>query len=105
MAWGLALRPNSTRCVAKKQKVVFVLFPLGQKEKKALVSVHRSGFKIGAVMFLGFVCFGNLSFLKDISCSYLEPDQISHTQSMVAKRGRTNRANVHKKKLFKTQRG
>ena len=25
----------------------------------------------------------------------LEPDQISHTQSMVAKRGRTNWANVH----------
>ena len=25
----------------------------------------------------------------------LEPDQISHTQSMVAKRGLTNRANVH----------
>ena len=25
----------------------------------------------------------------------LEPDQISYTQSMVAKRGRTNRANVH----------
>ena len=25
----------------------------------------------------------------------LELDQISHTQSMVAKRGRTNRANVH----------
>ena len=25
----------------------------------------------------------------------LEPDQISHTQSMVAKRVRTNRANVH----------
>ena len=25
----------------------------------------------------------------------LEPDQISHTQSMVAKGGRTNRANVY----------
>ena len=25
----------------------------------------------------------------------LEPDQISHTQSMVAKRGHTNQANVH----------
>ena len=25
----------------------------------------------------------------------LEPDQISHRQSMVAKRGLTNRANVH----------
>ena len=25
----------------------------------------------------------------------LEPDKISHTQSMVAERGRTNRANVH----------
>ena len=25
----------------------------------------------------------------------LEPDQISHTQSMVANRGLTNRANVH----------
>ena len=38
----------------------------------------------------------------------LEPDQISHTQSMVAKRGLTNRANVHThyvKKLFKTQHG
>ena len=25
----------------------------------------------------------------------LEPDQISHTQSMVAKRGLTNQANIH----------
>ena len=35
----------------------------------------------------------------------LEPDQISNTQSMMAKRGRTSRANVHVKKSFKTQRG
>ena len=33
----------------------------------------------------------------------LEPDQISHTQSMVAKRGLTNRANV--RKSFKAQHG
>ena len=36
----------------------------------------------------------------------LEPDQICHTHSMVAKRGRTNRAYVHIpkwKKSFKTQ--
>ena len=30
-----------------------------------------------------------------MSMRLLEPDQISHTQSMVAKRGLTNRANVH----------
>ena len=39
----------------------------------------------------------------------LEPDQICQTQSMVAKRGLINQANVHThtcvKKLFKTQRG
>ena len=39
----------------------------------------------------------------------LEPDQISHTQSMVAKRGRTNWANIHTptdvKKSYKTQHG
>ena len=37
-----------------------------------------------------------------------EPHQISRAQSMVAKRGRTNRANVHTpyvKKSFKTQHG
>ena len=35
-----------------------------------------------------------------------EPDQIFHTQSMVAKRGLTNQANVdpYVKKSFKTQR-
>ena len=39
---------------------------------------------------------------------WLEPDQISHVQSMVAKRGLTDRANVHTplwKKSFKTQHG
>ena len=38
----------------------------------------------------------------------LEPDQIPHTQSMVAKRGLTNRATVHTpfvRKSSKTQRG
>ena len=35
----------------------------------------------------------------------LEPDQISHTQSMVAKRTLTDRPNVHVKKSFKTPRG
>ena len=38
----------------------------------------------------------------------LEPDQISHTQSLVAKRGLTNQANVHTpvcKSCLKTQHG
>ena len=33
----------------------------------------------------------------------LEPDNISHTQSMVAKRGRTNRANVHNTPMWKSR--
>ena len=39
---------------------------------------------------------------------FLEPDQISHIQSMVAKRGLTNQANVHTpmmNKCYKTQHG
>ena len=38
----------------------------------------------------------------------LEPDQITYTQSMVAKRGLKNRANIYTpicEKLFKTQHG
>ena len=33
--------------------------------------------------------------IHDLNTRLLEPDQISHTQSMVAKRGLTNRATVH----------
>ena len=51
------------------------------------------------------ICGYGLIFTKIIS---QQPDRISHTQSMVAKRGRTNRANIHTpyvKKSFKTQNG
>ena len=66
------------------------------------------------MLFFVVICFPFL----DNQCVYihvymckrlLERDQISHTQSMGSKRGRTNRANVHTKiymkKSFKTQRG
>ena len=48
-----------------------------------------------------------MKYVIHVFMRLLESDQISHTQSMVAKRGLTNRANVHTsvKKFFKTQRG
>ena len=47
-----------------------------------------------------FCIFYDVPFNASVNTWYmytqlLEPDQISHTQSMVAKRGLTNRANVH----------
>ena len=46
-----------------------------------------------ALYFLGNLFFLPTSEIRDTRL--LEPDQISHTQSMVAKRGHTNQANVH----------
>ena len=51
------------------------------------------GFKIGAVTRYFQVFWG-----QPVKYAYtwlLEPDQISHTQSMVAKRSRIDQANVH----------
>ena len=39
---------------------------------------------------------------SEICDTSLEPDQISHTQSMVAKRGHTNRSYSYAKRSFKT---
>ena len=67
--------------------------------KKSPVSGHRSASKL--VRWRAFIYFGNLIFLptSEIHDTWyawlLEPDHISHTQCMVAKRGCTNRANVH----------
>ena len=36
-----------------------------------------------------------VNYVEHMYTQLLEPDQISHRQSMVAKRGLTNRANVH----------
>ena len=63
---------------------LFYKFVLGQT-KKSPVSNYRSASK--SVRWRVFFNF----FLTQ----WLEPDQISHTQSMVAKRGLTNWANVH----------
>ena len=55
-------------------------------------------FKFIYFLFLYFlqIFFGELVKYTCDTCTWLlEPDQISHTQSMVAKRGPTNRANVY----------
>ena len=59
--------------------------PLGQKSLRFLV-----GFKVGAVTRLLFFFFSFFLPTSEI-CILL----FSHVQSMVAKRGRTNWANIH----------
>ena len=50
----------------------------------------------GVVVVIIIIFFGNQwNMWYRCNTRLLEPDQISHTQSMVAKRGLTNRANVH----------
>ena len=72
------------------------------KNKMSLVSGHRSASKLVRWrIFFFFWGGGPIFFLPtsviDDKCykRLLEPDQISHTQSMTAKRGRTNQENVH----------
>ena len=65
-----------------------ILLRSKKRRKKSPVSGHRSAF------------FGNLLFVANqwntwYMYGVMEPHQISHTQSMVAKRSLTNRANVH----------
>ena len=60
-------------------------------KNKSPVSSHRSAF---LNLFLGgksFCLFAN----REILDTCIHGEQISHIQSMVAKRGLTNRANVH----------
>ena len=45
--------------------------------------------------FFSFLSTSEIRSTMYMCTQLLEPDQISHTQSMVAKRGLTNRANVH----------
>ena len=50
-------------------------------------------FKIGAVTLFFFFLGGGRN--REIRDTCIRADQISHVQSMVAKRGLTNRANIH----------
>ena len=84
------------------------------RQKKALVSGHRSASKSvcrRVFFFFFFFFFFFPSFFLPawkyvLHC--IRGDQISHIQSMVAKRGLTNQANVHTpmwKSNFKAQHG
>ena len=93
---------NLWKLLVKVSSVVDVIFSknpnlsatsLGKKKKSPV------GFKIGVVTHFLFYFFANRE-ICDI-CG----DQISRIQSMVAKRGLTNRANPYVKKSFKTQHG
>ena len=81
-------------------------------KNRSLVSGQRSASKSCFLNFLQI--FGNRFFLPTSEIHYtctmymrlFEPDQICHTQNMVAKSGCINQANVHThyvEKAFKTQ--
>ena len=75
---------------------------LAQKSIRFLV-IGRLQNRCGDALFFLFF-YAN----REIRVACIRGDQISHIQSMVAKRGLTNRANVHtsmSKKSFKTQHG
>ena len=63
------------------------------RPKKVSCFWSSVGFKIGTVMHIFFRPFFYFYFF--CQQGNIHGDQISHTQSMVAKRGLTNRANVH----------
>ena len=76
-------------CCDRKEEYILPDF---RPKKEVSGFWSKVGFKIGAVTSL---FFGNFSFVfAKTWYTILEPDQISHTQSIVAKRGLTNRANV-----------
>ena len=70
------------------------------RQKKSPVSVHRSASKpLRWRVFYFFIFLAN----REIRDTCIRRDQISHIQSMVAKRGK--RSYPYVKKLFKTQHG
>ena len=66
---------------------------------KLAVSGHRSASKSVLCRAFFLVIFFRIFFFQPVKIRdtriLLEPEQISHTQSMVVKRGLTNRANIH----------
>ena len=113
---GMRVYTLSDRQSEQKLRVYTASEAKGLRPKKKVSPLWSSvGFKIGAMIrfFCSFfVLFGDLFFFilflpmgkYVIHC--IRGDQISHEQTMVAKRGLTNRANVHtpmwKSRLFQS---